>query len=61
MRKWEAIVGGGAWALVAVLLVSAALQPVELSAATGGDEIRLVSVCADGSLALATGCESIPL
>ena len=61
MRKWETIGGGTLWAMVAILMVSAALQPVEVSAATGGESVRLVSVCADGSANLVMGCNSIHL
>jgi hypothetical protein len=60
MGKWQ-LAGGTAWALAAILLVTATLQPCGLAAAAGGDEVRLVSVCADGSVALAMGCESIHL
>jgi hypothetical protein len=60
MRNWGTISGGFAWAIVAVLLVMAALQPVTVSA-SAGDGISLVYLCADGSPALAMGCESIYL
>jgi hypothetical protein len=46
MRNWQTWSGGAVWMLVATLMIFAALQPVELSAAT--------SACADGGIA---GCE----
>jgi hypothetical protein len=61
MRKWEAIGGGTLWAMVAILMVSAALQPVEVSAATGGESVRIVSVCADGASSPIMGCNSVQL
>lgn len=58
MRKWEAIGGGTLWALVAILMASAALQPVEVSAA---GPMLTVSLCDDGSLTPIMGCTSIHL
>ena len=60
MRKWEAIGGGTLWALIAVMMVSAALQPVEASAATGGETVRIVSLCGDGSSPV-MGCSAVHL
>jgi hypothetical protein len=61
MRKWEAIGGGTLWAMVAILMVSAALQPVEVSAAIAGETVRVASLCPDGSSSLVMGCDSIHL
>jgi hypothetical protein len=61
MRKWEAIGGGTLWAMVAILMVSAALQPVEVSAATGGEPVRIVALCDDGGASPVMGCNSIQL
>ena len=61
MRKWETIGGGTLWAMVAILMVSAALQPVEVSAATGGETVRVASLCPDGRSSLVMGCDSIHL
>jgi hypothetical protein len=60
MHKWEAIGGGTLWAMVAILMVSAALQPVEAPAA-GGESLRIVSVCADGASSPVMGCNSVHL
>ena len=61
MRKWEAIGGGTLWAMVAILMVSAALQPVEVSAATGAKPVHMVSLCGDGGASPIMGCTSIHL
>jgi len=61
MRKWEAIGGGTLWAAVAILMVSAALQPVEVSAAMASESVRVASLCPDGSFSLVMGCDSIHL
>ena len=58
MRKWETIGGGTLWAMVAILMMSAALQPVELSAAAAAKETRVAALCADGSAGTAIGCGS---
>ena len=60
MREWQTWSGGAAWMLLATLMVSAALQPVEVSAAPV-ETVRLVAVCADGTSSLVMGCESIHL
>ncbi len=62
MRTWQAIAGGTIWMLIALSMASAALQPVLDSApVSAGDEIRFVSVCADGSSNLLMGCSSMYL
>jgi hypothetical protein len=61
MRNWQAVAGGAAWMLVAVSMASAALQPVEVSAAPARGELRLVSLCADGSSNLLMGCATMHL
>ena len=61
MHKWQTISGGTLWALLATLMISAALQPVEVSAATVKEEAHVVSLCDDGSPALVMGCASIHL
>ena len=61
MRNWQTWSGGVVWMLVATLMMVAALQPVELSAAVAGGDIHSVSLCADGSSSLVMGCESIHL
>ena len=58
MSKLEAIGGSTAWALVAILMLSAALQPVDVSAATAAKETPVAALCADGSSGPAMGCES---
>ena len=60
MRNWELIAGATAWVLVATSMASAALQPVEVTAADR-DGTRIVSLCADGSPRLAMGCASMHL
>jgi hypothetical protein len=57
MRYWEVIGGGTCWALTAILMISAALQPVEIPAAGVAEATRTVSLCADGSASPVTGCE----
>ena len=61
MRKWEAIGGGTLWAMVAILMVSAALQPVEVSAAASGEMVRIASLCDGGGLSPIMGCTLIHL
>jgi len=58
MRNWEAY-AGALWMAVATLLASAALQPVEISAASARPELHMASLRAQGGNALATGCDSL--
>ena len=60
MRKWEAVSGGAVWALIAISMFSAALQPVEVSAAAT-DRTAQVSACAEAGAKPATACDSIHL
>lgn len=61
MRNWEAIGGGTLWAMVAILMVSAALQPVEVSASAGVEPEEIVLVCGDGGASPVMGCNTIHL
>ena len=61
MRKWETIGGGALWAMVAIMMVSAALQPVEVSAAVPRESVRVVFVCGDGGSSPVMGCSSVLL
>jgi len=60
MRKWEAVSGGAVWALIAISMFSAALQPVEVSAAGAVRSAQVASLCADESAGPA-GCDSARL
>jgi len=61
MRYWEVIGGGTCWALTAILMLSAALQPVEIPAAGVAEATRTVSLCAGGGPSPVTGCEGVHL
>ncbi len=61
MRKWETIGGGALWVLTAIMMISAALQPVEVSAATPVESVSVVSICADGGSSPVMGCSSVQL
>ena len=61
MRKWETIGGGTLWALVAIMMVSAALQPVEVSAAAPDASVRVVFACSDSGSSPVMGCNSVHL
>ena len=61
MHKWEAIGGGTLWAMVAILMVSAALQPVEVSASTRAEPVEIVLVCGDGGASPVMGCNAVHL
>lgn len=61
MRMWETIGGGTLWAMVAILMVSAALQPVEVSASVGAEPMELVAACGDGGASPVMGCNAIHL
>ena len=61
MRYWEVIGGGTCWALTAILMISAALQPVEIPVASAAEATRTVSLCADGSSSPVAGCEGVHL
>jgi hypothetical protein len=60
MRKFEAFAGAAIWMAVSLVMAAAALEPVEVQARTVQTDIA-VATCADGSAALAMGCESIHL
>ena len=61
MRKWEAIGGGTFWAMVAILMVSAALQPVEVSASVSAQPEEIAAACGDGGASPVMGCNAIHL
>jgi hypothetical protein len=61
MRNWQAFGGAAVWMLVATLMASAALRPVDVAAALVHGEIGLVSLCANAGGNPALGCESVHL
>ena len=61
MRKWEAIGGGTLWAMVAILMASAALQPVDVPASAAAEPDEFVALCGEGGASPVMGCNSIHL
>ena len=61
MRKLDAYAGGTVWIAVSLVMIAAALEPVELRASVRPAERIAIAECADGSALLAMGCESIHL
>ena len=61
MRKLEAYMGSAVWMAVSLVMIAAALEPVELRAEVRTAERLALAECADGSALLAMGCESIHL
>ena len=61
MRKLEAYTGGAVWMAVSLVMLAAALEPVELRAEVRPLDRVAIAECADGSVLLAMGCESIHL
>lgn len=58
MRNWQTATGGALWMLVACLMASAALQPVELAAASAPETVRTASLCAGDA---APACDTASL
>jgi hypothetical protein len=58
MRKWNMIGGATAWALVAIAMMSAALEPVELSAARAVATGPIMTLCAVAAANPVLGCET---
>ena len=61
MRKLEAFAGSAVWMMVSLVMVAAALEPVELRAQAPSPERVALAECGDGTALLAMGCESIHL
>lgn len=58
MRKWNAIGGATAWVLIAVAMMSAALQPVEMSAARSIMAAPVMTLCSVAAANPVLGCET---
>lgn len=61
MRKLETLAGSAVWVAVSLVMMAAALEPVEVRAQAAPAERLVIAECADGSALLAMGCESIHL
>jgi hypothetical protein len=59
MKNFRAFAGSAIWMAVALLMAAAALEPVDVRAQAL--ETAVVASCADGSVSLIMGCESIHL
>ena len=58
MRNWQTATGGALWMMVATLMASAALQPVELAVASAPETVRTASLCAGD---VSPGCDTASL
>ena len=58
MRKWNAIGGATAWAMIALAMMSAALQPVEISAARSVAAAPAMTLCSVAAANPVLGCET---